>query len=59
MDFSVWSMLDTEAWRSPNTTVEYLKVSLVKAWVKILQKKLRLAVESFRGQIEQVIAGEG
>ena len=39
MDFSVWSMLETEACRSPHTTVESLKVSLVKAWAKIPQKK--------------------
>lgn len=59
MDFSVWSMLETEACRSPHTTVESLKVSLVKAWAKIPQKKLRAAVESFRGRLERVIAVEG
>ena len=59
MDFSVWSMLRTEACRSPHTTVRSLEVSLVKAWVKMLQKKLRAAVEGFRGRIEQVIAAEG
>ena len=31
IDFSVWSILETEACRSPHTTVESLKVSLVKA----------------------------
>ena len=35
-----------------------LKVSVVKAWTKIPQKKLRTAVESFRGGIERVIAAE-
>ena len=30
MDFSVWSMLETEVCRSPHTTVESLKVFLVK-----------------------------
>ena len=59
MDFRVWSMLGTEACCSPHTTVESLKVSLVKAWANILQKKLSAAVESFRGQIERVIAAEG
>ena len=58
MEFSVWSMLETEACRSPHTTVESLKVSLVKAWAKIAQKKLRAAVESFRGRIERLIAVE-
>ena len=47
MDFSVWSMLETEACRSSRTIAESLKVSLVKAWAKIQQKKLRTAVESF------------
>jgi len=51
-------MLETEACRSPHTTVESLKVSLVKAWAKKPQK-LRAAVESFRGRIERVIAIEG
>ena len=52
-------MLKNEASRSLRTTVESLKVSLVKAWVKIPQKKLRAALESFRGRIERVIAAEG
>ena len=39
MDFSVCSMLETEACRSPHTTVESLKESLVKAWAKMTQKK--------------------
>ena len=59
MDFSAWSMLEIEACRSPHTTVESLKVSLVIAWAKIAQKKLSAAVESFRGLIQQVIAAEG
>jgi len=48
----IWSMLETETCCSPHTTVEFLKVSLVKAWTRILQKKLCAAVESFRGRIE-------
>ena len=59
MDFSVWSMLETEVCRSPHTTVESLKVYLVNAWAKIPQKKLHAAVESFRGRNELVIAAEG
>ena len=59
MDFSVWSMLETEACRSPHKIVEVLEVSLVKAWAKIPQKKLCAAVESFRGRLEQVIDVEG
>ena len=58
MDFSVWSMLETEACCSPHTTVESLKMYLVKVWAKIPQKKLRAVVESFRGQIERVITDE-
>ena len=59
MDFSIWCMLETEAYRLPNTTVESLKVYLVNAWAKIPQKKLHAAVESFRGRNELVIAAEG
>ena len=59
MDFSVWSMLEIEACRSPHTTVESLKVALVKAWAKIPQKKLCAAIESCRGQIKRAIAAEG
>ena len=40
-------------------TVESLKVSLVKAWTKITQKKFRAPVDSFRGRIERVIAAKG
>ena len=59
LDFSVQSMLKTEACRSSHITVESLKVSLVKAWAKIPQKKLRAAVVSFRGRIERLIVAEG
>ena len=58
MDFSVWSMLETEVCCSPHTTVESLKVSLVIGLAKIPQK-LRAAVGSFRGRIERVVAAEG
>ena len=51
--------LELSVSRSPHTTVESLKVSLVKVWVKITQKNLRTAVESFRGRIDRVIAAEG
>ena len=58
MDFSVWYMLETETCRSSHTKhVESLKASLVKGCAKIPQKKLRAAVESFRGRIERVIKG--
>ena len=53
IDFNVWSMLETETCRSPHTTAESLKVSLVKDWAKIPQKKLHAVVESFRGRIER------
>ena len=46
-------MLETEACRSSRTAY------LVKAWAKIHHKKLRAAVESFRGRLERVIAAEG
>ena len=59
MNFSVWFMLETEVCCSPHKTVEALKVSLVKAWAKIPQKKLCAAVESFRGRLERVIDVEG
>ena len=59
MDFSVWSMLETETCHSPHTTVESLNVSLVKALAKIRQKKLRAVVETFRRRIERVVAAEG
>ena len=59
MDFSVWSMLETEVCRSPHKIMESLKVYLVEVWVKIPQSKLSAAVESFRGQIERVITAEG
>lgn len=59
MDFSVWSMLESEACRSPHDTVGSLKASLVKAWARIPQEKLHAAVESFRGRLQQVIDVKG
>ena len=58
MDFSVCSMLETDICFSPQTTVESLKLSLVKFVAKIPQKKLRAAVVSFKGRIGRVIAAK-
>ena len=59
MDFSVWFILETETCSSSHDNVDALKSSLVKAWAKMPQKKLRAAVESFRGRIERVIQADG
>ena len=59
MDFSVWSMLESKACCSSHDMIGSLKKSLMKAWAKISQEKLRVAVESFRGRLQQVIDAKG
>ena len=41
MDYCVWGILESEACDSSHTSVEALKRSLLKAWGKIPQEKLR------------------
>ena len=47
MDFSIWSILGTKACAKSHSSVETLKKSLLREWVKIPQDTLRTAVEAF------------
>ena len=59
MDYCVWGILESEACDSSHTSVEALKRSLLKAWEKIPQEKLRNAAMSFRSRLERVIRARG
>lgn len=59
MDFSVWSILEADACASSHGSVDALKRSLEKAWLKIPQETLCNAVKSFRKRIELVIQARG
>ena len=46
MDFSLWSILETNACSTPHKSIESLKTSSSQEWAKIPQEKLRAAVEA-------------
>ncbi|XP_076042036.1 uncharacterized protein LOC143025940 [Oratosquilla oratoria] len=59
MDFCVWSLLEAKACSVAHSSVDALKQSLQREWVKIPQDKLRASVENFRERIERVIRVKG
>ena len=59
IDFCVWSHLKADACASSHVSVEALKSSLKKAWVKIPQETLRKAAKGFHGRLEHAILDKG
>ena len=59
MDYSIWSILITNACARPHTNVESLKKSLSSEWIKIPDENLRAAVEAVSGRLQDVISKKG
>ena len=59
LDFCVWSYLEIKACSVAHTSVEVLKRSLVREWVKISQKHYRTAVGELQGRLDIVIDVKG
>ena len=59
MDFSVWSILDKNAYSMPHKNVESLKKFLTREWANILQEFFCSAVKSFRRRLEGIIRVRG
>eukprot|EP00800_Vazella_pourtalesii_P015855 TRINITY_DN4383_c0_g1_i5.p1 TRINITY_DN4383_c0_g1~~TRINITY_DN4383_c0_g1_i5.p1 ORF type:complete len:293 (-),score=7.56 TRINITY_DN4383_c0_g1_i5:556-1434(-) len=59
MDFSIWSILETKACEKSHSSVEALKKSLLREWVKIPQDTLRAAVEAFPERLKKVVGVKG
>ena len=59
MDFSIWSILETKACAKSHSSVEALKKSLLREWVKIPQDTLRAAVEAFPELLKKVVGVKG
>ena len=59
MDFCVWSFLETKACFVAHTSVEALKRSLVREWVKIPQEHYRAAVYEVQRRLDVVIDVKG
>jgi hypothetical protein len=59
LDFSVWGILESRACAKAHTSLESLKISLVREWSKIPQELFRVAVDSVPKRLRAVIAAEG
>ncbi|EYC41234.1 hypothetical protein Y032_0576g216 [Ancylostoma ceylanicum] len=59
MDFSIWSILESEACSTPAPSGEVLKARLRKAWLKIPQNTLRAACQCFKRRLSLVIKARG
>ncbi|KAI6648714.1 hypothetical protein LOD99_7940 [Oopsacas minuta] len=59
MDFSLWSILETNACTTSHKSIKSLKTSLPREWAKIPQEKLRAAVESVPKRLRAVIKKKG
>ena len=59
LDFCVWSILSNKVSTIRHSSVESLKVSLLKAWEEISQDNLRTCCTSFRDRLNCVINAKG
>ena len=59
MGSCVWSLLEADACASSHVSIEALKNSLKKAWVKIPQETLRKSAEGFCGRLKCVVQAKG
>ena len=55
MDYSVWSILQTNACSDSHTNINALKQKLCREWEKIPQETLCAAIEALPGRIKRVI----
>ena len=55
LNFSIWSILETNACSSSHPTVESLKTKLVKEWAAIPHEKIRAACVSFSARLKAVV----
>ena len=59
MDFSIWSILESEACATVHQSVESLKASLSAAWDGMSQETVRAAVDSFPKRLRAVRKAKG
>ena len=59
MDYSIWSILETNACGKRHSSVDNLKASLKRAWAALPQRTVRAAVGGLYRRLEDVAAAEG
>uniref|UniRef100_A0A914ECB3 Uncharacterized protein n=1 Tax=Acrobeloides nanus TaxID=290746 RepID=A0A914ECB3_9BILA len=59
MDYSIWNILEAEAYSKPHQSIDALKKSLVKAWNKIPQEVIDRAVDDFPKRLQKCIDAGG
>ena len=59
MDYSVWSILESEACSTRYSSEESLKRALKKAWSKISVEQLTAIVDNFPKRLKAIIAAKG
>ena len=59
LDFSIWSILETNACSTSHKSIESLKSSLCREWARIPQETMRIAVESVPKRLRAVIENKG
>ena len=59
MDFSIWSILETNACAKSHANIDSLKMSLLREWDKIPDETLRAAVRAVPNRLQDVIRKKG
>ena len=59
LDYSVWSVLESRACKSPHNNVTTLKASIVRSWRSLSKQYIVDTCLSFRRRVETVIEMEG
>ena len=59
LDFSLWSILESEACSNPSPSIEALKSKLIKTWEKIPMETVRASINDFSRRLCAVVKAKG
>ncbi len=59
LDYSVWSVVESKACKTPHANIADLKTSVAKAWRALTPSYLIKTCRNFRARLEQVVEAEG
>jgi transposase len=59
LDFSVWSVVESKAFKTPHDSISSLKTSVAKAWRALQPSYIIKTCRDFRPRLERVIEADG
>ena len=59
LDYSLWSILESEACSKPSPSIEALKLKLMKTWEKIPMEIVHASINDFSKRLHAVVKAKG